>query len=94
VSAIITKDEARKLIENEDSGKFFTVTFVKRSNGEIRKMNCRTGVRKNLLSGELRFNPAEKGLKNVYDVRKHNYRFISLENIKRIKMNKREYEVV
>jgi len=94
VSAIITKDEARKLIENEDSGKFFTVTFVKRTTGEIRTMNCRTGVRKNLLSNELRFNPAERGLKNVYDMRNRNYRFISLENIKKIKMNKREYEVI
>ena len=94
MSAIITKDEARKLIENEDSGKFFTVTFVKRTTGEMRKMNCRTGVRKNLLNDELRFNPAERGLKNVYDMRKRNYRFISLENIKKIKMNKREYEVI
>ena len=94
MSAIITKDEARKMIEGEFSGKFFTVTFVKRSNGDIRTMNCRTGVRKNLISGEQRYNYKERGLKPVYDMRKRNYRCISLENIKRIKMNKREYEVV
>ncbi len=92
--AIITKDEARKLVENEDSGKFFTVTFVKRTNGETRVLNCRTGVRKNLLNEELRFNPAEKGLKNVYDMKKKAYRFIALENIKRIKMGKRDFRVI
>ena len=94
MSAIITKDEARKIIENEFSGKFFTVTFVKRTNGKTRILNCRTGVRKNLLSQELRFNPTEKGLKNVYDMKKREYRFIALENIKRIKMGKRDYKVI
>ena len=53
--AVITKDEARKLVENEFSGKIFTITFVKRTNGKTRVLNCRTGVRKNLLSDELRF---------------------------------------
>ena len=94
MSAIITKDEARKLIENEFTGKFFTVVFIKRSDGTVRKMNCRTGVRKNLLSQELRFNPTKKGLKNVYDMKKRKYRFIALENIKRIKMGKRDYKVI
>ncbi len=94
MSAIITKDEARKIIEDEFSGKFFTVTFVKRTNGETRVLNCRTGVRKNLLSNELRFNPTERGLKNVYDVQKRAYRFIALENIKRIKMGRRDYKVI
>jgi len=94
MSAVITKDEARKLVEKEDSGKFFTVTFVKRSNGETRTMNCRTGVRKNLIGGEMKYIPYEKGLKNVYDVKKRGYRMISLENIKTIKINRKEYKVI
>jgi len=38
-------ESARQVIGNT-LGKFFSVEFVKRTTGEVRKMNCRTGVTK------------------------------------------------
>lgn len=90
---ILTRDEARKLIENENSGKIFTVTFVTRGDQTKRKMNCRTGVKKNVKGTGLRFDPSKNNLKPVYDVKKKEHRFVALENITEIKMNKKVYSV-
>ena len=94
MSVILTKNEARNKIANEWSGKIFTITFIKRSTGEKRVMNCRTGVRKHAKGEELRFNPAEHNLKSVFDMQKREYCFISLEGIKHIKMGGKEYKVI
>jgi hypothetical protein len=94
MNTLITKNEARKLLKNEWSGKFFSVVFIKRTDGTIRKMNCRTGVQKGTLKQELKFIPEQKDLKSVYDIKKKDFRFISLDNIKQIKMNKINYKVI
>lgn len=90
----ITKEEAKDLVENYKGDKFFSVTFVKRGNGEIRKMNCRKGVKKHLKDGEKKYNPAEKQLVCVFDVGVEGYRSIPLDNIKHVKIEKKEYSVL
>ena len=47
----ITAAEASKLVEDYQGSQFFTVTFVKRTNGETRVMNCRKNVKKYLKGG-------------------------------------------
>jgi len=89
----ITNKEAVELLQNRKSGRFFTVTFVKRSNGEVRKMNCRKGVVKYLRGGELRYNPSNKNLITVYDIPKRDYRSINLETVKEIRADKKIYIV-
>lgn len=69
-------------------GKFFSVRFIKRSDGSVREMNARTGVKKHLVK-----NPSKSGIdfkKNdlisVYDVKEEGYRSIPMEGIREIKI--------
>ena len=89
----ITPKEAQELLKKDDGKQFFTVTFVKRTTGEIRTMNCRKGVVKGQVGGELRYSPSKKNLISVYDVKKCQYRMIALENIKQIKIRNKTYNV-
>ena len=66
-------------------GQFFTVEFVKKD-GTLRKMNCRTGVKKYLVKNgrTIKTTPAiENGILKVYDV-KNGYRSINIDTIKTI----------
>ena len=90
---VVTKDIAKKIVKGYRGSQFFTVTFVKRSTGETRVMNCRKGVRKGVSGEGMKFNPDDKGLVNVYDVKNAGHRFISLEGIQGISMRGRKYIV-
>jgi hypothetical protein len=90
----ITKREASQLVEKYDASQVFTVTFVKRTTGETRVINCRKGVKKHLKGGRLGYNPAEKSLVGVFDMQNGGYRMIALESIKKIVMQGEEYKVV
>lgn len=96
-SGVITKDEAKRLIK-DTKGKFFTVTFIKKD-GTEREMNARLGVRKYLKGGDLPYNPEEKGLIPVYDVKlgktqsNDAYRMINVATIKKLKIGNNEYNV-
>jgi len=94
MAKVITRDEARQLIEQEQSGKIFTVTFVARKGGHRRTMNCRTGVQKKVSGKGLKFDPKAQGLKSVYDVQLKQHRFVSLEEITHIRMRNKEYDVI
>ena len=89
----ITNVQARHILENHKSGKFFTVTFIKRSTGNERTMNCRRGVRKGTRGGGLRFDPTDHSLIGVFDIPKGLHRFVALEDIRRISINKKRYVV-
>ncbi len=88
----ITKDEARDLIK-ATKGRFFTVSFIKRTDGTKRVMNARLGVKAYLKGGELPFNPEQKGLIPVYDIQKKDYRLISINSIYHLKIGNKEYNV-
>lgn len=71
-------------------GKFFTVLFKKRTNGELRLMNCRIGVSKHTKGGELGYSPKAKGLILVWEKKSHNgkdagYRMIPEEGVQEIR---------
>lgn len=93
VCSVITGKEARDLLKSHKNGKFFTVVFVKRTNGEERTMNCRKGVLKGTRGGGLRFDPTEKNLIGVFDIPKGQHRFIALEDLRRININGLRYVV-
>lgn len=90
----ITQLMAQEVVKNYPGNQFFTVTFVKRSTGKTRVMNCRKGVRSKWVGGALKFNPAEKKLVSVYDMQKGAFRFISLDEIRRIAMQGKVFQVV
>lgn len=84
-----TKEKVRKLIESTN-GKFFRVIFTKRTNGELRTMDCRTGVNAFTNGGGRKYNPDEKDLVWVWDLRAWDpkkdtgYRSINLRTVKEI----------
>ena len=70
---------AAKILACDDQ--FFTVTFIKRTSGEVRTMNCRRNVVKHLAGGELKYNMADKGLISVWDRQADGYRAINIGGI-------------
>ena len=64
-----------------DDGRIFSVLFVKRTNGELRRMVARLGVKKNIKGIGLPFNPTANNLIVVWDIIKCAYRMISCESI-------------
>ena len=76
---------------NETDGKIFTVSFIKRTTGELRVMNCRLGVKKHLKGGVQVYDPKEYALLTVFDMQKKAYRSISLDAIVSVKLDGIEY---
>jgi len=46
---------------------FFVAVFVKKTNGAIREMNCKFGVRKHVTGKGLKYKPLDYGLLTVWD---------------------------
>ena len=106
-SGEIDKETAKELIFNT-GGKFFTVNFLAQDKDERgkqkvdangvkllrpRTMNARLGVKKYLRGGELKFNPDDFNLINVFDMVKKGYRFINADTIQSLKIGNRTYTV-
>ena len=87
----VSKNQAKELI-NSSKGKIFSVTFTKK-NGETREMICRKGVKKHLKGGKLMFDPNEKGLAVVFDMKKNAYRMININTLEKIVVDKTAYSV-
>lgn len=88
----ITKKEAIPLIY-ETKGLIFSCVFIKRTTGETRKMICRLHVKKGVKGIGLKYNPMEKGLLNVFDMKKGEFRMINLETLKELKINHVTYKI-
>lgn len=85
-----SKDVLREMI-GELNGKIFSVDFVKKD-GTLRSMLCRTGVQKGTSGEGLKYDPVEKGLISVYDMKISEHRMINLNTVKRIKLEGKEWE--
>ena len=82
----VSREDLVKIIKSTDprnsgKGEFFTVTFTKRTDGSIRILNGRLGVRKHLKGGDLPYDAAAKELLPVYDTKAEGYRMIDLRSI-------------
>lgn len=93
----ITHQQAFEMMSH--SNKFFTVTFTKRSTGEVRVMNCRVGVEKYTNGVGMKYDPISKNLLPVwerkYDGRegKECYRSIALEGVTHLVIDNQHYDV-
>jgi len=93
----------QEFIQATSSGTIFSVTFVKRTDGSIRNMNCRRGVQKGVKGVGLAFDPKDYALLGVYDmwktqlneageiIGKGAFRFINLEQLLTLKLGGVEY---
>lgn len=77
----MTVPEFKEAVRNE----IFTVSFIKRTTGEVRRMNARFGVKKHLKGGSLSYDPAAHRLIGCFDVQKGEYRMINIETIRWLK---------
>ena len=91
----ITLSEAvQKIEEAKESGRVFGVTFVKRTDGSVREMNCRGGVKKGVTGQGMKYDPASKNLVTVFDMKKGEFRHINQDTITRVTMNGVTFTVV
>ena len=79
------------LLRETSNKKIFTVTFVKRTTGEVRTMNAMRGVRKGVTGQGLSFNPSEKNLLTVYDMKKQGHRFVNLNDVISFTANRKKF---
>lgn len=94
----VTPEQAADLITNHKDGTFFGVTFIKRTNGEIRHMTCRRGVKKYTKGVGLKYDPKAKNLLGVWEANTDRppeqcYRSISLENLLEVRLGGETYTV-
>jgi len=86
-------------IEKTANGKIFTISFYKRSDGNLRVMNCRRNVQKGVTGKGLKFDPKEKNLLVVYDMQKITegkdekgaFRMVNLSDLQSLKMDGKSY---
>ena len=88
----ISRDKAIDLIRGSN-GKIFNVTFIKRTTGEVRKMNARLGVSKYVTGEGLKFDPKKYALIPVFEMPKKQYRMINLDGINQLVLEGEKYEV-
>lgn len=89
----ISVEEAAVVIQGIRTGQFFSVTFEKRTTGEMRTMTCRTGVKKHLAGGEAKYVFSAKGLVPVFDMVKREYRCFPIRNLKEIRAGGKTFKV-
>lgn len=80
----------------QGNGTVFTVTFIKRGNGERRVMNARFGVHKYVKGVGLAYDPTAHRLIGCYDMQQEageGYRMIATESITELKLNGEHYVV-
>lgn len=81
------------------NGTLVSVTFVKRTNGEVRKMLARTSVKKGVKGVGLKFSPKNKNLMGVYDFQKVRegadpwkcYRFVPVDAVLSMRVRGKTY---
>jgi hypothetical protein len=90
----IGKDKIPYLLDFcKSEGKFFTVGFYKRSNGEYREINCRGRVHKGLSGGSLPYNPDEHDLIAIYDIHDKHHKTIPVDSVIMVRAHGKEYRI-
>ena len=87
----ITVQDAVSLIK-KSNGKFMTVSFTKRSDNSLRRMNCRIGVSKGVKG--TRRSQRNTGLITVYDMTNREFRNVNVSGLRSLRLNKQEYQIV
>jgi hypothetical protein len=88
----VTREQLVQLIK-ETNGSIFTVLYEKvRSNGEIRKVNCRLNVTKHLKGTGKAASP-EAQVITVYDLQKQGYRSLGIEGLIEAQIHGEVYKI-
>jgi hypothetical protein len=77
----ISRARASDYLRNETSGLIFSVFFKKRTDGKMREMTCRVGVKAQLRGGKLPYPPKAHNLLPVFDLQVRDYRMVNLTDL-------------
>jgi len=98
VKKVTLVEALRVILDQKEEGVFFSVEFIKRTTGELRKMVCRGGVKKYVNGKGMAYDPASKGLVGIWDSTVADpakaYRMISAEGVKAVVAGGVRYEVI
>lgn len=72
------------------NGKILNILFQKKDQ-TLRSINCRLGVSKGVKGIGLSFDPKEKGLFTVFDLKKNGFRFINKDKVIEVKTRGKSY---
>lgn len=73
-------------------GGIFSVEFIKRTDGSLRKMVCRLGVKKHLKGGTKAYDAKKQNLLTVFDMEKGGYRSIPIEAVRSLSVNGQSFQ--
>lgn len=93
ISKVLNRSEVEGFLRGLN-GRFFTVTFVKRTTGELRTMNATTNYKTKTVGGELSYSAKAKSLIPVWDLTKGGFRSIPTDAVTEIKANGETYTIV
>jgi hypothetical protein len=80
-----------QMVEKAKNGQFFSICFVKRTNGQVREMTCKRAA---VPIGEwgMRYDPTGKGLLVVWDTQVRDFRMVSLDRVRWLKMGGQTFD--
>ena len=86
-------------IVSQTNGEFFYCKFIKRTNGEVREIVCRTDVHKYEKGVGLNYDPSAKNLLSVWESNTsrqgaERYRMINLDAILEISYKGQKYQAI
>ena len=84
--------QALETLLRETNGRFFSVTFTKRTTGEPRKMLARLGVQKGLTGAGARYDAKAHGLLTVYEVGV-GWRSVPLDGVTQVRAGGKVYDL-
>lgn len=91
MKTIVKGFSKQELLKEISDGQICTMTFVKKD-GTIRVMNGRVGVSKGVKGVGHKFNPADKGLLQFYDIQSQGHRFVNINTLLSVKAKGILYE--
>ncbi len=86
----LPEQQVLNLLAN-NGGKIFSIQFEKRD-GSLRNMTARSGVYRGRVTGAgMKYDPADRNLKTVFDLGKNQYRMISTDRVTRMTIGGQTY---
>ena len=72
-------------------GQIFSVEFIKRTDGSLRHMVCRLGLKKHLRGGSAAYDAKEHDLLTVFDMEKGGYRSIPVDAVRSLTVRGQQF---
>lgn len=88
----INNEQLVTIIKELAENSIFGATFVKKD-GTVRDMVCRLGVKKGTNGKGLNFEPVERGLLPVFDMKSQGFRMINLSTLTELRIKGKVYRI-